>query len=197
MVATHSPTARQNRRIAPATLRNKAQRTRILAHPFENSKMNSATINELKRELKSLDLARLLELNLRLAKYKKENKELLSYLLFEASNEEGYIATLKTEIDEHFAEISPWNSYQSQKSTRKILRIVQKYIKFSGQKQTEIDLLIHFLKAMKNAHYPYSKHTAMANLMDRIFQKIQKTIAGLHPDLQFDYQAELAALGEN
>ena len=46
--------------------------------------MKASTVSELKEELKHLPPAQLLELCLRLARFKKENKELLTYLLFEA-----------------------------------------------------------------------------------------------------------------
>lgn len=53
--------------------------------------MKAASINELKTELKHLETDELVALCLRLAKYKKENKELLDYMLFEASDERGYV----------------------------------------------------------------------------------------------------------
>ncbi len=58
--------------------------------------MRTATINELKKELGTVPHAQLVgELCLRLAKYKKESKELLTYLLFEAHSLDGYIASVK------------------------------------------------------------------------------------------------------
>src|SRR3712207_8494859 len=60
-------------------------------------------------ELTSLPPKKVTELCLRLAKYRKENKELLSYLLFEAHNEQGYIESVKKEIndrsEEHTSEL--------------------------------------------------------------------------------------------
>ena len=72
--------------------------------------MKAATVAQLKIELKFRDTEELLELCLRLSKFKKENKELLTYLLFEAHNEEGYIQTVQEELDEMFSEINT-NSY--------------------------------------------------------------------------------------
>ena len=57
--------------------------------------MKAATINELKQELLNEKPARLTELCIRLARFKKENKELLTYLLFEAHDINGYIASVK------------------------------------------------------------------------------------------------------
>jgi hypothetical protein len=62
--------------------------------------MKTASIQELKQELQETSQNKLLDLCLRLAKFKKENKELLTYLLFEAHDEEVYISSVKVLIDE-------------------------------------------------------------------------------------------------
>ena len=82
--------------------------------------MKAASINEIKQELNMVAPARLLELCLRLAKYKKDNKELLSYLLFEAHDESAYIQSIKDEVDDQFAGINHSNAYFAKKSLRKI-----------------------------------------------------------------------------
>ena len=61
--------------------------------------MKTATVTELKKELKTRSQADLVELCLKLSKFKKENKELLTYLLYEADNELQYIVNVKSEID--------------------------------------------------------------------------------------------------
>jgi hypothetical protein len=68
--------------------------------------MKSSTVQEIKQELVAAKPAQLVELCLRLARFKKENKELLTYLLFEAHDEQGYISGIKKEIDEQFAGIN-------------------------------------------------------------------------------------------
>jgi hypothetical protein len=64
--------------------------------------MKAASINEIKKELGELDAKALRDICMRLAKYKKENKELLTYLLFEAHDEAGYVNAVKSEMDELF-----------------------------------------------------------------------------------------------
>ena len=49
--------------------------------------MKAATVSQLKKELQHRNPDELLQLCLRLARFKLENKELLTYLLFEADNE--------------------------------------------------------------------------------------------------------------
>ena len=58
--------------------------------------MKAASVVEIRKELAGLDKESIKQLCLRLARFKLENKELLTYLLFEADNEEGYINSIKT-----------------------------------------------------------------------------------------------------
>ena len=64
--------------------------------------MKAVTVKELKTELSDRSHSEILELCLRLSRFKKENKELLTYLLFESNYEEGYIQTVKNEVNEQF-----------------------------------------------------------------------------------------------
>ena len=61
--------------------------------------MESASIKEIRQELKEQDSTHLQEIVLRLARYKKENKELLSYLLFDSGDEANYVNKVKAEIE--------------------------------------------------------------------------------------------------
>ena len=152
--------------------------------------MKPATIQTIKEELSNLPAARVLEVCLRLAKYKKENKELLSYLLFEAQDEHAFIESAKNEIDEYFVAINSNNAYFIKKSLRKILRVISKYSKHTGSKQSELDMLIHFCKAVKKHHIPYTKNTALNNIYERQIKKINALVPLLHDDLQYDYEKE-------
>ena len=53
--------------------------------------MKPVTIKKIKDELHYKSSLELIELCLKLSKFKKENKELLSYLLFDAEDEVTYI----------------------------------------------------------------------------------------------------------
>ena len=64
--------------------------------------MKTATVKQLKDELKHNSSEELINLCLRLSRFKKENKELLTYLLFEAHDEDTYIENVKLEIDSLF-----------------------------------------------------------------------------------------------
>ena len=85
------------------------------------SGMKAATLNEIKQELTNLPSTRVLELCLRLGRFKKENKELLTYLLFEAHNIPEFIENIKIEIETQFDSINTSSVYFVKKSLRKIL----------------------------------------------------------------------------
>ena len=151
------------------------------------SVIKTATVNELKDELQSVSAAHVLALCLRLAKFKKENKELLTYLLFEAHDLPGYMEAVKREMDRLFSEINASNLYLAKKSIRKILRVTNKHIKYTGSKHAETELLLHFCISLKASGIPIKKSTALTNLFENQVKKIEKTLASLHEDLQYDY----------
>ena len=157
--------------------------------------MKSATINDIKKELNNIPPGRVNELILHLAKYKKENKELLTYLLFEKDDEYSYIKSIKEDVDAMFINISNYSTYHSTKAIRKILRSINKYIKFSGNKQTEAELLIYYCRKLKDSGLNIGASTALSNLYNRQLEKIQKAISTLHEDLQGDYEVELEEIG--
>ena len=157
--------------------------------------MKAASINDLKKELVELDFKKLQEVCLRLVKYKKENKELLTYLLYEAHDENAFIASVKTEMDELFYSLPTGNVYYIKKSIRKILRIVNKQIKYSGLKQTELELRLYFCGKIKDANVPLRSSTALYNLNEQQLKKIKTLLTQLPEDLQLDYEHELSALG--
>lgn len=158
--------------------------------------MKAASIAELKKKMNDMPPKVLKELCLRLIKYKKENKELLTYLLFSADDEEGYIKEIKEEMDEAFSEINSTNLYWAKKSIRKILRLAAKYIKYSGNKQTEVEVLLYFCHKMKESGIKFRASTTLLNLYDRQITKINKALATLHEDLQYDYATELEAVSQ-
>ena len=156
--------------------------------------MKTASISELKKDLKHSSQEELVELCLNLAKFKKENKELLTYLLYESSDEEQFIVNIKEETSFMFTEINTTSFYLMKKTVRKIQRTVKKYIRYSKQKETEVELLIHFCVELKKLRPSISKNLVLTNIFDRQKAAIEKSIQSLHEDLQYDYLKELEDL---
>ncbi len=156
--------------------------------------MKAASIAEIKTELKLKTATELADLCLRLARHKKENKELLHYLLFEKDDLETYIENVKEEMDNSFSEVSTTNAYFAKKSLRKILRTANKHIKYTGSKEAEATLLIHFCAGFKNLKLASNKNTALTNIFNSQIKKIESAIASMHEDLQHDYLQKLKLL---
>lgn len=159
--------------------------------------MKAATIKSLKDELTHKSADELKELCLQLARFKVENKELLTYLLFEAHNEEQYIENCKIFIDDLFNEIDTKNAYYVRKKIRKILSSSKKLIRFSKKKETEADVLLHFCKRLKNYNPYFKRSNRLQNIFQTQLRMAKNAILKLHEDLQYDYQLELNNLLEN
>ena len=149
--------------------------------------MKASTINELKQELVNAPAPTLVDLCLRLARFKKENKELLTYLLFEAHDAAAYIKGVKEEMTLQFADINKSNVYFVKKTLRKILRSVKKYIRYSGLAIVEVELLIYFCESMKELDFSIDKNPVLYNIYQNQLKNINKALKGLHEDLQYDY----------
>ncbi len=153
--------------------------------------MKAASLSEIKQELENSTQKELLGLCLRLAKYKKENKELLTFLLFEAGDLQSYITNVKAEIDGQFSVINRSNLYFAKKTLRKILRTTNKFIKYSTSKQAEVELLIYYCLKIKESGIAIHKSAALNNLFNIQIIKINKALELLHEDLQYDYMKEM------
>lgn len=158
--------------------------------------MKAAGVKAIKEELNSRSREELAELCLKLSKFKKENKELLTYLLFESENENLFIKSIQDEIDIGFKEINRKSYYFIKKSIRKILRNTKKNIRYSKKKQTEVELLLFFCKKLKEFEPSISKSIPLTRILDREILKIKKIILLLHPDLQYDYESEIELINE-
>lgn len=158
--------------------------------------MKAATIQEVKRELLDLPHSKIVEITLRLARSKKENKEFLTFLLFESHDISGYIESVKKEMEAEFLDINTSNIYFAKKTIRKVLRITNKYIRFPNSKLVEAELLLHFCKLVKDSGIRIDKNPALRNLYQNQLKKIEKAKAELHEDVNYDLNKLLAELDQ-
>ncbi|ULC58078.1 hypothetical protein MBM09_09115 [Flaviramulus sp. BrNp1-15] len=156
--------------------------------------MKAVSAVAIKKELKHLSSNELMDLCLRLSRFKKENKELLTYLLFESHNESGYIESVKSYMDEEFEVINTDSYFYIRKSVRKILRNVKKFIRYSLKKETEVELLLYFCEKLKDFKPSIKRSTQLQNMYNRQLLLAKKVISGLHEDLQYDYNLMLDEL---
>lgn len=155
--------------------------------------MDTASIKQLKDTLSTLGREALIGLLLRMVKFKKENKELLTFLLFEADDLDTYVHEITLLIEDEFENYRLKTAYYKRKGCRRVLRMLKKYIKYAADKEVEVRLLLAYVSMIAKSK-PF--------INDRVIQKIalrqlllaEKSIVKLHEDLQYEYKLELEEL---
>ncbi|ALJ03910.1 hypothetical protein APS56_01535 [Pseudalgibacter alginicilyticus] len=159
--------------------------------------MKAVPLKELKQELGAISNQELQELCLKLSRFKKENKELLTYLLFKSSDEDAYIQSIKNYMDEQFKIINTKSYFYIRKSIRKILTNTKKYIRYSQKKETEVELLLYFCEKLKNFSPSIKNSQQLINVYNRQLILAKKIVDTLHEDLQYDYKLIMSELQDN
>ncbi len=153
--------------------------------------MKAASVKEIKSALENLRENELVELCLRLVKFKKENKELATYVLFDESNEAIYITSVKESLEAMFEDVHKTNPYFAKKTLRKIVRTANKFTRYSSDETTGVELLLFIAEKMRAMSLNIKKTTALENIYLGVLKKVKKIISGLHEDLQYDYLRQL------
>ncbi len=156
--------------------------------------MKSASLKEIKTALETLTADECAALILRLAKFKKENKESITYWLFESHDETAYVAGVCSMIDQLFDEVNTDSLYYAKKTIRKIIRVASRYAKYSEKDSTEVELLIYVCMKFKALGLDLNKSQVMKNMYTSLLKKINKSVAQMHEDLQYDYHHQLNKL---
>lgn len=156
--------------------------------------MKAASVVELRKELEHLDKEKLKQLCLRLSRFKLENKELLTYLLFESEDESSYIQSIKNQLNTLFLDINTNNYFYVKKSVRKILRRIRKFARYSNQPETEVELLLYFCLKMQDIKPSIFKNKTLTNIYNRQIESAQKKTKKLHEDLQYEYNLHIEDL---
>src|SRR6218665_846770 len=154
--------------------------------------IKTSSLSEIKKELQLLQAPELMELCLLLARYKKDNKELLDYQLFRSGDKSVFVNEVKEEMDELFADLGRFsNLYHAKKSLRKILRSVSRYSKYLGSNAYSAELYIYFCLKVKRSGLPFRKSQQLVNMYEQQLKKINTLIGALHEDLRLDYAKDL------
>ena len=150
-------------------------------------------LSDLKKELLELNKPELIQLCLRVAKLKRENKELLAYLIFDADDPLFYAQKLKPEIKEVFEQ--PFqHAYYLTKSIRKVMRLITKYYRFTANKQGETDLLLYLVEEFHQSwRYEY-RYQALGKVIFRCLEKAQTNLKKIDEDFRADFEQPLAEL---
>lgn len=158
--------------------------------------MKAASSSEIKQALINIPPKKVIEICLRLARFKKENKELLSYLLFDAQDELSYLERVKKEMDEQFLVLPNHNWYLTKKALRKILKAINRYSKQMNTKECEVEMIMHFCFNLKKSTVRFRSYKVLSSLYDQQLKKLNLLIQQVHEDLRFDYSKQLNQLME-
>lgn len=149
--------------------------------------MESLKLSSIKSELSAKSQKQLIEICLRLSRFKNENKELVSYLIGYEGREADFRKDCKLEIFETFQTVNTSSVFLAKKTIRKILRSINKYSRISSNSETQIQLLIYFCECINELDIDMNKSQVLANLYFSQIKKARKLIEKLHEDLQYDY----------
>ncbi|WP_407431124.1 hypothetical protein [Arcticibacter sp.] len=149
--------------------------------------MKTNGIAEIKKTIKNISQAELAEICLKLARFKKDNKEYLHFLLFESSDPLAYAEDVKESLQEPLTNLNRHPSLKV-KELRKHLRVLTRHIRYTSSTEVEITLLIWFSEMLVVHAGVRQSNKALYTLFIRQLEKIRKAFPKLHEDLQFDYK---------
>lgn len=156
--------------------------------------LKPADLKDIRKEISTIDRKSLEEICGKLIRFKKENKELLSYLLFWSEDETLFQQELTQAISEMMKEVNTTTVFWAKKTIRKIVRHMNRYLGFSGDKITELEVRIHFCEELKGLKLNIRHSKVLENLYVAQLKKINAAFVGIHEDLQRDYEGRINAL---
>jgi len=153
--------------------------------------MKIPSLANIKKELVQRNEAELVDLVLQLSKLNRDNKAYVYFKLFEADDQELYLTMVKEDLEEAFQNANLKSYFTAKKSAQAIRRMMNKSLKLTKEKVTTIELIFFFCEKIIEFGYLKFNHPVINNLYASQVKKIEKLVAGLHEDLQFDYQETL------
>jgi len=153
-----------------------------------------ASLSLIKKELQQYHPDTLRDIILRLSKLKTENKELLSYLLFDSQDLGTYIADVKVEIDNLLDEAIKKPSYKMFKDVKKIVTSITRVSRYTGFKETQAELLVYLCKKLIDKKCMSRSFIALNRLFEKQLDKVENMLQYVHEDLRSDYSEEIRIL---
>jgi hypothetical protein len=157
--------------------------------------MHLFSLQEQKKELQQLSKTELEAICLRFARFKKENKELLEFVLFHQGDPQAYADALKKDLHEVFTSLTGAN-YADAKKLRKITKALNKHAKYIQNPALEADLWIWFCYTYCHSMAAKSTAQVIRNFFAKAVLKVEKIQSKLHEDLAFDVAQELEKIGQ-
>ncbi|WP_375582311.1 hypothetical protein [Cyclobacterium xiamenense] len=156
--------------------------------------MQLPSLSSLKKELQEREPGELVELILQLSKLNRDNKTFLYFKLFDSEDASLFVDTVKEELDNAFFSANTRNYYTAKKSAQSIRRVLNKNLKLTKDPLAKIELIAYLCQQLEELGYLDFRYPVIDNLYALQVGKIEKLIATLHEDLQFDYRELLEKL---
>jgi uncharacterized membrane protein YvbJ len=115
-------------------------------------------------------------------------------LLFWSEDETLFQQELIHSISEMMQEVNTTTVFWAKKTIRKIVRNMNRYLSFSENKITEIEVRIHFCEEMRNLKLKINQSKVLVNIYEAQLKKINAAFASVHEDLQRDYEERIDIL---
>lgn len=156
--------------------------------------MKVASAQEIRKTLLNMEPREITDVVMRMLRYKKDNKELASYLLYNSSDEQAFVDEITEEINASFAELKYEGAYKYTKQIRKIIRLANKPIRYSGLPSTQVEVLLCILENLK----PILSGKHGSNVLSGIYMRqvdiVAKAMDKLHEDIRYDYVKQFERL---
>jgi hypothetical protein len=157
--------------------------------------MYTAGVKEIRQELEAQSPKELINIIQRLARFKQENKELLTFLLFEAHDLDNHLVAVREELLASMLDIHPERVYLAKKTVRKTLRIANKHIRLIGSKTAEAEIRLHICRLLQQSGLPIDHNLVLQRIFQTQLRMARKAISTLHEDLQWELLREADRIG--
>lgn len=156
--------------------------------------MKIASLAEIKKELQHLSQKELIEVITDLSKFSTDNKLFLYFKLYGREQPDLFAEMVQEELINDFRNGNQRNAHYAKKSAQAIRRKLNKYLKFTKDKPTQIDLISFFCEMLYEYGYLMYRHPVIENLYLLQVGKVERLIGQMHEDLQFDYRDKIREL---
>ena len=156
--------------------------------------MKIATLAEIKKELQHLSPKELIDLITDLSKFSTDNKLYLYFKLYGREQPGLFAEMVQEELINDFRNGNQRNAHYAKKSAQAIRRKLNKYLKFTKDKPTQIDLISFFCGSLYEYGYLMHRHPVIENLYLMQMSKVERLLGQMHEDLQNDYQDKVKEL---
>lgn len=159
--------------------------------------MKVSSLAEIKKELQHLPHSELVAVIAELAKFSRDNKLYLYFLLYGREQPDLFMDMVKEELADGFEEATAKNHYTAKKSAQALRRKLNKYLKFTKDKLIQLELIYFFCQLLRQHGYLFYKNPVIQNLYRLQVGKAERILSQLHEDLQYDYQNKIEELKEH